>query len=209
MCAFLDWLSNEWGWYIKYQGSYSNCLIQYNDWNRVPLTISENIAKPWNKLWMLCSDAWENLHKTHMCLGQGLGVSVQLKKLQNLFCGFGIFSEIVRVTLFLGHTVHTVTCTSIAPWQYRLNQCVEPKNMTFCYIHVHINKIWDKSNLFSHVVFFFSADQCEWLSVSHADSLVDMSLASFKDSWFVSLWGKVIFNASEHNYWMVLLHECV
>ena len=36
---------------------------------------------------MLCSDSWENLHKTHMCLGQGLGVSVQ-------------FSEIVRVTLF-------------------------------------------------------------------------------------------------------------
>ena len=35
-----------------------------------------------------------------MCLGQGLGVSVQLKKFQNLFRGFGIFSEIVRVTLF-------------------------------------------------------------------------------------------------------------
>ena len=32
------------------------------------------------KYWMLCSDAWENLHKTHMCLGQGLGISVQLKK---------------------------------------------------------------------------------------------------------------------------------
>ena len=48
---------------------------------------------------MLCSDAWENLHQTHTCLGQGLGVSVQLKKFQHLFCGFGIFSEIVRVTL--------------------------------------------------------------------------------------------------------------
>ena len=35
-----------------------------------------------------------------MCLGQGLGVSVQLKKFQHLFRGFGIFSEIVRVTLF-------------------------------------------------------------------------------------------------------------
>ena len=37
-----------------------------------------------------------------MCLGQGLGASVQLKKFQNLFRGFGIFSEIVRVTLFFG-----------------------------------------------------------------------------------------------------------
>ena len=56
-----------------------------------------------------------------MCLGQGLGVhvSVQLKKFQNLFCGFGIFSEIVRVTLFSEHTVlqqfaftaHICTCT--------------------------------------------------------------------------------------------------
>ena len=66
----------------------------------VTLTISGNIPKPQNKLWMLCSDAWDNLHKTHMCLGQGLGVSVQLKKFQNWFRGFGIFSEIVRVTLF-------------------------------------------------------------------------------------------------------------
>ena len=48
----------------------------------VTLTISENISKPRNKL------------------GQGLGVSVQLKKFKNLFRGFGIFSEIVRVTLF-------------------------------------------------------------------------------------------------------------
>ena len=36
----------------------------------VTLTISENLPKPRNKLWMLCSDARENLHKTHMCLGQ-------------------------------------------------------------------------------------------------------------------------------------------
>ena len=71
----------------------------------VTLTISENIPKPQNKFWMLCSDARVNLHKTHMCLGQGLGVPVQLKKFNNLFCGFGIFSEIVTVTLFSGHTV--------------------------------------------------------------------------------------------------------
>ena len=37
-----------------------------------------------------------------MCLGEGLGVSVQLKKFPNLFRGFGIFSDIVRVTLFFG-----------------------------------------------------------------------------------------------------------
>ena len=37
----------------------------------------------------------ENLHQTHMCLGQGVGAYVQLKKFQNLFRGFGIFSEIV------------------------------------------------------------------------------------------------------------------
>ena len=40
---------------------------------------------------------------------------MQLKKFQNLFCGFGIFSEIVRVTLFSGHTVlcnlHTIYTT--------------------------------------------------------------------------------------------------
>ena len=53
----------------------------------------------------------ENLHKTHMCLGQGLGVSVQLKKFKNLFCGFGLFSEIVRVTIFSEHTV-------VATFQY-------------------------------------------------------------------------------------------
>ena len=29
-----------------------------------------------------------------------------LHNIQHLFCGFGIFSEIVRVTLFSGHTVH-------------------------------------------------------------------------------------------------------
>ena len=40
-----------------------------------------------------------------MCLGQRLGKSVQLKKFNFFFCGFGIFSEIVRVTLFSGHTV--------------------------------------------------------------------------------------------------------
>ena len=74
-------------------------------------TVCENIPKPQNKFWMLCSDAWENLHKTHVCLGQGLGVSVQLKKFQNLF-GFGIFSEIVRVTLLSGHTVQCCTSTS-------------------------------------------------------------------------------------------------
>ena len=68
----------------------------------VTLTISENIPKPRNKFWMLCIDAWENLHQIHICLGQGLGVSVQLKKFQSLFRGFGIFSEIVRVTLFFG-----------------------------------------------------------------------------------------------------------
>ena len=36
---------------------------------------------------------------------------MQLKKFQNLFRGFGIFSEIVRVTLFWGHTctVQTVS----------------------------------------------------------------------------------------------------
>ena len=45
------------------------------------------------------------MSQKHLCLGQGLGVSVQLKKFQNLFRGFGIFSEIVRVTLFWGHTV--------------------------------------------------------------------------------------------------------
>ena len=78
--------------------------IQYVP-KKVSLTISENIPKPQNKFWMLCSDAWDNLHKTHMYLGQGLGVSVQLKKFQNLFRGFGIFSETVRVTLFSGHTV--------------------------------------------------------------------------------------------------------
>ena len=61
---------------------------------KVSLTISENIPKPRNKLWMLCSDAWENLHKTHMCLGQGLGVSVQLKKFQNLFRGFVVLDNI-------------------------------------------------------------------------------------------------------------------
>ena len=32
----------------------------------VTLTISENIRKPQNKFWMLCSDVWENLHKTHV-----------------------------------------------------------------------------------------------------------------------------------------------
>ena len=42
-----------------------------------------------------------------MCLGQGLGVSVQLKKFQNLFRGFGIFSEIVR-HFFSGHTAEGV-----------------------------------------------------------------------------------------------------
>ena len=80
-------------------------IIQYI--MSLTLTISENIPKPRNKFWVLCSDAWANLHKTHMCLVQGLGVSVQLKKFQSLFRGFGIhvFSEIVRVTLFSGHTV--------------------------------------------------------------------------------------------------------
>ena len=38
-------------------------------------------------------------------LGQGLVVSVQLKKFPNIFRSFGIFSEIVTVTLFSGHTV--------------------------------------------------------------------------------------------------------
>ena len=38
----------------------------------VTLTISENIPKPQNKFWVLCSNAWHNLHQTHMCLGQGL-----------------------------------------------------------------------------------------------------------------------------------------
>ena len=49
-----------------------------------------------------------------MCLGQGLGVSVQLK---NLFRGFGIFSEIVRVTLFSGHSVHVYSVLSECLWK--------------------------------------------------------------------------------------------
>ena len=32
-------------------------------------------------------------YKTHLCLGQGLGVPVQLKKFQNVFRGFGIFQK--------------------------------------------------------------------------------------------------------------------
>ena len=72
----------------------------------VTLTISENIPKPQNKCWMLCSDAWENLHKTHRCLGQGLGVSVQLEKFQNLCGGFGIFSETVLEWHFFGDILY-------------------------------------------------------------------------------------------------------
>ena len=71
----------------------------------VTLTISENIPKPRNKfrnffnctdtpnpwpkhMWVLCKFSHASLHNIH-----------------NLFRGFGIFSEIVRVTLFSGHTV--------------------------------------------------------------------------------------------------------
>ena len=62
----------------------------------VTLTISENVPKPQNKFWKFfnCTDtpnSWPTWG------GQGLGVSVQLKK-------FLYFSEIVRVTLFWGHT---------------------------------------------------------------------------------------------------------
>ena len=88
-------------WRVGITSSYTTVCPEKS----VTLTISENIPKPRNKLWILCSDAWENLHKTHMCLGQGLAVSVQLKKFHNLFRGFGIFSEIVRGDTFLGHTV--------------------------------------------------------------------------------------------------------
>ena len=55
---------------FKSFASYS--IIQYVPQKSVTLTISENIPKP-----------------------RRLGVSVQLKKFQNLFCGFGIFSETV------------------------------------------------------------------------------------------------------------------
>ena len=60
----------------------------------------------WNRLtYTVCIQYTVCPPKKHMCLGQ-LGVSVQLKKFKNLFRGFGIFSEIVRVTLYLGHTVY-------------------------------------------------------------------------------------------------------
>ena len=91
---------------LSRQFSHSDSLIGAHVGGLVKLVQMAD-AKQYVPKWMLCSDACENLHKTHMCLGQGLGVSMQLKKFQNLFCGFGIFSEIVRVTLLSGHTVHS------------------------------------------------------------------------------------------------------
>ena len=49
----------------------------------------------------MLANPWDVRHLQK--LGQGLGVSVQ-----NLFRSFGIFSEIVRVTLFWGHTVYNL-----------------------------------------------------------------------------------------------------
>ena len=93
-------------YYAIFMHSVHVCTMQLHVYSMsqksVTLTISENIPKPRNTFWMVCSDAWENLHQTHMCSRQGLGVYVQLKKFQNWFRGFGIFSEIVRVTLFFG-----------------------------------------------------------------------------------------------------------
>ena len=56
--------------------------IQYVPKKSVTLTISENIPKP-----VLCKFSHASLHN-----------------IQNVFRGFGIFSEIVRVTHFSGHT---------------------------------------------------------------------------------------------------------
>ena len=70
-------------------------------------TISENIPKPRNKFWNFfnCTDTpnpWPK-HTWVLCKFS----HASLHNIQHLFRGFGIFSEIVRVTLFSGHTVYT------------------------------------------------------------------------------------------------------
>ena len=68
-------------------------------------------TKTTKKNWMLCSDAWENLHKTHTCLGQWLGVSAQLKKFKNLFRGhtvlYTVFPSLTMEDVSFIHALNT------------------------------------------------------------------------------------------------------
>ena len=75
----------------------------------VTLNISENIPKPRNKLWNFfnCTDT-PNPWPKHLWVWCKFS-HASLHNIHNLFRGFGIFSEIVRVTLFYGHTVQSLT----------------------------------------------------------------------------------------------------
>ena len=86
------------------------------------LTISENIPKPRNKFgnFFNCTDT-PNPWPKHMWVWCKFS-RASLHNIQHLFRGFGIFSEIVRVTLFWGHTVKRSSIMEQFPPSWRTFQ---------------------------------------------------------------------------------------